>query len=290
MKLSFLLITMMMLAAFAQGQDLIVTQEGDSINCRITNEQDGLVYFTSKVDGKYTNTNLPENQITSVVKGFYIGKGNEDLIGSKKRKYPQFRIGANAGLTYYFFGFIPDDTDDWIREYYKDLRTGFNFNIDAFYYPDKNWGIGFRYHSFNSSVQQDSVVVTFPDSTTKFGMIRDDISISYIGPVFSARYIGPDNSYIFYGNLSIGWVTFYNDGLLVDTFTEKGYAIGQYGSLGIEYFIDYGLSIGVEIGATRAFVTDYRVNDNGYHYTESNPDYAKAIYLFDISIGLRYTY
>ena len=69
------ILTILVIAASVfsmQAQDLIVTQEGDSLNCRITQiDLSGLLRFLFKHKGEIRSTLLPLKQVRSYQYAYY---------------------------------------------------------------------------------------------------------------------------------------------------------------------------------------------------------------------------
>jgi len=79
-----------------QAQDLIVTNSGDSINCKIIETTKDYVYFTFKHDTEIRNTLLPVNQITSQQKNYFSVSGVPENYPYKDI-FPHFRIAVDGG-------------------------------------------------------------------------------------------------------------------------------------------------------------------------------------------------
>ena len=82
------------------SQDLIVTDEGDSINCKITKVKAENIYFTFKHKNEIRNTLLPMSKVKEHQFDFY--KINEVPTGHvvREENYQHFRIALNGGYSY----------------------------------------------------------------------------------------------------------------------------------------------------------------------------------------------
>ena len=81
-----------------QAQDLIVTNNGDSINCKITNITKEYVHFTFKYKEEIRNTLLPVDQIATQQKK-YFSVAEVPANYTLKNIYPHFRIAIDGGRT-----------------------------------------------------------------------------------------------------------------------------------------------------------------------------------------------
>ncbi|MCH7535858.1 MAG: hypothetical protein IH948_08995 [Bacteroidetes bacterium] len=104
----------------------------------------------------------------------------------------------------------------------------------------------------------------------------------------SYRYVDENNSFILYSNLSVGLLSFQDIGKIVDPWEISGTALGQGATLGVEYFIDYGLAVGIQLSGVRSILKKYEIYDGTGRFTVNEARHDKMIYLFDLSAGLRY--
>ncbi|MDR3339812.1 MAG: hypothetical protein LBT25_06960, partial [Candidatus Symbiothrix sp.] len=148
-----------------QAQDLIVTGEGDSLNYKIT-------------------------------------KVKKDPI-SMKEIYPHFRLALTGGWSY-LTARLSDDTPAEFKDYSKELKSGFHYDVDFSYYFVEQLGVGFKYHEFLSSNKMDNVYATYPDGSTEYGSMSDDIRINFIGPFFSTRFFNSTKKNCLLMDLGLG--------------------------------------------------------------------------------------
>ncbi len=67
-----------------QAQDLIITQNQDSLKCKITKVTEDDVYFTLRVNGKKLRTQLPAAKLKRCLPGYYV-------VFNPKHEYHKFR-------------------------------------------------------------------------------------------------------------------------------------------------------------------------------------------------------
>jgi hypothetical protein len=63
MKFLFTLMFFLTYLTNVRSQDLIVTEKGDSLNCKITQIKSKYIYFTFKYENEIRNTLLPLGQL-----------------------------------------------------------------------------------------------------------------------------------------------------------------------------------------------------------------------------------
>jgi hypothetical protein len=79
------------------AQDLIVTNEGDSLNCKITKIKSENVFFTFKYKDEIRNTLLPINQVKYHQYNYFQQSEVPSDIVKNKEIYPRFRASINGG-------------------------------------------------------------------------------------------------------------------------------------------------------------------------------------------------
>jgi len=189
-KMKFFL-TIAYLAVFIislHAQDLIVTNQGDSLNCKITKVKRDYIYFTFKHNDEIRNTLLPNDQVVQYQKNYYSTaevpadkiKGNEI--------YPHFRFAVSGGWSYRTVSLSSSVPADF-KDYMKKLKSGFNYELGLTYYFTEMLGAGLKYNEFLSSNEIGDVYVNYLDGTTEYGNMSDNIRIKFIGPLFSYRLL-----------------------------------------------------------------------------------------------------
>jgi len=83
-----------------RGQDLIVTTEGDSINCKITKAEPDYIYFTFKHKGEMRNTLLSVAQVKTYTYNYYSNSEVPSESSVTNFPYPRFRAAINGGWSY----------------------------------------------------------------------------------------------------------------------------------------------------------------------------------------------
>jgi hypothetical protein len=170
------------------SQDLVVTQEGDSLNCKITKVQSDNIYFTFKHKEEIRSTLLPVNQVKSYLYNYFqtaVVPVNK-IVGNEI--YPQWRFAINSGWSYQTAK-VGDNVPSGFKQYAENLKSGYHIGGDVTYYFSEPLGFGFKYLLFKTSNQMDNIYVTKTDGTKKYGRMSDGISITFIGPTFYTRLL-----------------------------------------------------------------------------------------------------
>jgi hypothetical protein len=285
-KIIFILFALT-LPATIFSQDLIITDMGDSINCRINKIDDENIYFSLGYKGRKRNTMMSLELVKKYEYGYFDNKETSFSNITWYSGYKRTRTAFNFGWSYRTAQ-VENGLETLIERYFRELRTGFHISSDLNYYFTEYFGIGLKYSFFKSSNEMENVRVTFEDGTEKIGKIKDDISIHFIGPSFNIRLLSGNRRNAFYSGFSAGYVRYINDCLIVDKYFLKGKTIGFSGDLGFDLGLSENVSLGLVISYTLGTLKEYEVDDGTYRviYEMKAEDYDNLSRI-DMSAGLR---
>lgn len=270
------------------AQDLIVTTEGDSINCKITKVKTDNVYFTFKHKDEIRNTLLPSANVKTHQFDYYQTSEvpEEKVVGNKN--YKQFRIAVNGGYSYHtakIAGSVPND----FKNYLNELKSGFHFGGDINYYFSEPLGFGFKYYLFKSSNSLDNIYIEDTDGNRTYGRMSDDLTISFIGPSFSTRFLNHDKSNAFLMNVSLGYMGYSNDKVIIDKYKITGSTIGLSYDIGYDIGLSNNLSLGFQVSFLAGTLIKYDLNDGSTTETiDLEEEGYESLNRIDFSVGLRF--
>lgn len=269
------------------SQDLIVTNEGDSINCKITKVKEDNIYFTFKHKGEIRSTLLSTATIQDHrFEYFEAGEvPKEKIVGHEE--YQRFRVAVNGGYSY-ITERIHKDTPPDFKDYTKELRSGRHFGLDASYYFTEILGFGAKYFVFRTKNNLDNIYLQDSDGNRRYGKMSDDIAISYIGPAFSARLSNASKTNAFLFSLSIGHIGYTNNFALIDYYKMTGNTIGAVYEMGYDIGLSENVSLGFQISSMSGSLSEYKLSDGTRTITvELDRDDFIGISRIDLSVGLR---
>ena len=270
------------------SQDLIVTNEGDSINCRITNIRDNNVYFTFGSGNVKRNTMLHLSKVEDFRYNFYqISDIYEDNV-VKYNKYQHFRFALSGGYSY-MTAKVAEGVPADFKNYIKGLKSGYHFGGDMTYYFTESLGVGGKCFIFKSSNNIDDIYVEKPNGTREYGKMSDDLTISFIGPIFSTRFLNPNKRSAFLMNVSIGYLGYLDNKILVNKYQIKGSTVGVGFDIGYDIGLSENFSLGFQLSFLTGSLSKYKLNDGMYIETVilEEKDYENLTRI-DLSIGLRF--
>lgn len=283
-----LLIVFAAFSSIAFSQDLIVRTEGDSINCKITKVKKETIYFTFKHKNEIRSTLLPLSQVKNYEMDFYnyseVPKNK--AIGSQN--YDHFRIAINGGYSYQTAKVAESVPADF-KDYIKELKSGYHWGGDITYYFTEPLGVGFKYYQFHSSNNMDNIYVEDMNGNRRYGIMSDELKISFIGPLFSSRFFNKDKSKALIMNLSMGYMGYHVDKVMVDPFTMNGNTLGSSMDIGYDIELSKKVMLGFQISLISGTLSKYNWDDGTSTRTiKLEKDEYESLHRIDLSVGLRF--
>lgn len=288
MRIYFVLVLLIITANTIFSQDLIVTTGGDSINCKITNVKAENIYFTFKHKDEIRSTLLPISEVKTHKFNYYKTSevSKEKII--MHDKYQHFRFAINGGYSY-LTATVSENVPSDFKDYIKALKSGYHFGGDLIYYFTEPLGIGAKYYLFKSSNSLDNIYTEDAYGNRTYGKMSDDISISFIGPTFSTRLINQNKTGVFLTNISLGYISYSNNKVIIDKYKMTGGTMGLALDAGYDFQLSEEISLGFQISCLSGTLFQYKWNDgitNEFIKLE-NGEY-ESLNRIDFSIGLRF--
>ena len=270
------------------AQDLIVTNDGDSINCKITKVKTDNIYFTFIHKDEIRSTLLPITGVKNHQFDYYqtseVPKGK--VVGH--RNYQQLRIAVNGGYSYQIAKVAESVPNDF-KSYIKKLKSGYHFGGDITYYFAENLGVGIKYYLFKSSNSMDNIYLEDIDGKRIYGIMSDDLTISFIGPTFSTKLLNDDKNNAFLIGLSLGYMGYSNDKVIIDKYKMTGGTMGLSVDFGYDIGLSENLALGFQVSLLTGTLSKYDWDD-GRNITTIKLEKGsyESLNRFDFSVGLRF--
>ena len=288
MKKLLLFLVGLFLTLISFSQDLIVTGSGDSINCVITKVKKDYIYFTFSHNGDIRNTLLPVSDVPSFQKGYFETPEVPPEKIKNNINYQRIRIALNGGFGYQTAK-IGDNVPNDFRDYVKKLKSGITFGGDITYYFSETMGAGVKYSLFHSSNSLDNIYIENAEGERRYGAMSDDLNISYIGPSFSTRLLNHKKSNAMISSISLGYMAYNNDKVMVDKYKMTGSTLGLSFDLGYDIKIADKISLGIQLSYTSGTLFNYKWDDgNTIETIELEAGSYEGLNRIDLSVGLRF--
>ena len=289
-KIFSVLISTFVIISNLQAQDLIVTNSGDSINCKITKTTKEYTYFTFKHGTEIRNTLLPANQITTQQKN-YFSESELPANYTYKEIFPHFRVAVDGGWQYRTAK-LADGMDAALREHYKKMKSGFNYDLQVAYFFTASMGIEamFSQQFFGNNLGYGSLT----DSEGYLigsGNFDEKISFNYIGANYLIRLFNSKkkNSWLF--SIGFGYMG-YNDRLFfnnVERLKMTASTLGSNMAIGYDIGLSENLGLGFKFSLMGGTFSNYEQTKNGITTNETMPDKtSEGLGTVKLSVGLRF--
>lgn len=209
--------------------------------------------------------------------------GTDDGIQAAGDNPPTLRFGLDFGYGYRT-GAIPPGATGEAKKYFEDLKSGLAVGANFSVRIGKVYGIAFQYSRFSTAPSAPAFLY---DPTTgdilATGKLHSDLSISYYGFGLSKWSFNWKNSAAFYGNTTLGYISFLDDATMVgQPFKQEGSTVGFGAQLGGDFRVSENLCLGINLAYILGAIPDMRVNGKS-NQTEGS----ESVNRFDFSAGLR---
>jgi hypothetical protein len=270
----------------AKAQDLIVTFDGDSLNCKITQIKNDYVYFIFKYQNEERKTLLPKEQIEYYQYNYY--STGENYSYQRKKDFPRFRVGVAGGYSFRTFG--SSDGSRELKNYESQMRHGFNYGVEFNYFFNRFLGMGINYYCSRHN-PAGSCPVFYPDR------VSTKTRIQQVMPTFNVRFLDKKRQGGFFMGIGIGYVDYRTKYCLINRNdlhigTEKGWTLGMQWFLGYDIPVSKTLAIFVQAWLSSGVVTNITFKDEltGETTTASTDDANNGVGLgkINLSLGLRF--
>ncbi len=269
------------------SQDLIVTNEGDTINCKITKVKKDVIYFISMQNDELRSNIMHWSKIKAHQFNYF--KYSEVPLDKivTNNKYQNLRLAFNIGYGYQTAKISESVTSD-LEDYVKELRSGYQLGADIAYYFSNNFGIGARYNFFRTSNSMNNIAVEDIDGNIIYGKMSDDVRITFVGPVLSARYLTNIKD-AFLMNITVGYLGYVNDAVLINRYKITGNTVGFAFDIGYDFAVAERVNIGFQLSYLVGKLSEFIIDDGSNSQTiQLEDDNQESINRLDFSVGIRF--
>lgn len=270
------------------SQDLIVTNDGDSINCKITSVKADNIYFTFKHKDEIRNTLLPLTGVKTHRFDYFPNAVVPKNTGGAYSNNLHFRIALNGGYSYQTAKISKSVPDDF-KDYVSSLKSGFNIGGDFAYFLSEPVGLGLKYYLFKTSNSLDNIYREDNFGNKTYGRMSDDLTVSFVGPMLTYRFLTKNKKDQFIFNFSTGYMGYTNHKVIIDAFKMTGYTLGAAYDIGYDIELSKNLFLGFQVSYLSGFLARYSISDGKTTETVvlGKNEY-EGLSRIDFSIGLRF--
>jgi hypothetical protein len=301
MRRFFLFSLLLFLFGSVSSQDLIITTELDSIECKVTKQDAEFVYFTYKSETGIQSVLMANEQVKELLISHFkeplsFNATNENSIISSSRpvvvrdetKYSSVHFSGSFIFSRRIAS-ISNELTEFLQDYYTELRGGRGFQGRFHVFVSPDLAIGMQVSTFEAShgVIAELQFDDHPDSVV-IGDFNTNVSLLFIGPSIMGRYYFQDSSFLVNYTFAIGYLRFRQEEFIIDTnFLYEGTSFGMNGDLGLEYLLSPNVAIGIGVGYGLGAVSNMDITVNGQ--TESiDLDEPEGLARINFFTGLRF--
>jgi hypothetical protein len=289
MKNILLIIILTVTSLCTFGQDLIVTTEGDSINCTITAIKANNYYFTFKHETEIRETFIQAKDVVSYAKGYYKVSEVPIEYKPKGQSFSKFRIALDYGYSHRTAKVAENVPTDF-KNYVEDLKNGNNMGLDLNYFVSESFGVGLKYNRNKSSNSMDNIYVEDDQGNRRYGKLSDDITMTFVGVSFAGRILDAKKRNAFIIALSLGQLSFNNQFVVVDPYEMNGSTFSTALDFGYDIATSKNFAIGVKFSIIGGVLTEYVLKDGvTTERIKLNEEQYESLSRIDISVGIRFT-
>jgi len=285
-----------------------ITDAGMTVNCNFT-----IVVERAKVEARKAGGNLlkitkhtaPDlmsscHRITAKILRFEnansISKAQPLVVASQKNPAPVVKtskliLGVHGGFSTRVnkvSSSVPAD----LRNYIKELKTGYHYTADLAYFWRETIGAGFKYSAFRSQNSMNNVYAEDPQTHQRvYGSISDNIFIDYFAPTFYMKHNLKDEKLKLIGSISMGYLGYLDrSSALNKKYKISGGTFGLGYDLGAEIKMSKKLSFGITLSAIAGTLTSVKVKDGSVTTTKKlGEEEREGLARIDFSGGFRYS-
>jgi hypothetical protein len=287
MKKFFVIALLLLFSKSIFSQDLIVTVDGDSLNCKITKVKADEIDIIFKDKDGIKITSLTRANVKTYKYKYFETSELPDGKVKGRGDYQRLRFAVNGGYSYHL-GSVPEGISSDLREYIFDLKSGYHYGCDLTYNFNERYGAGINYKKFSSSNSVD-IYVEDINGNRRYGKMSDDLTISFFGPAFTVRQVSKNMRNTFYSILSVGYMSYSDNKVIIDNYKMTGNTAGASVDIGYEFGLSKNLSLGLQISLIRGTLVRYDWSDGINTYpVKLDEDEYESLDRIDFSVGLRF--
>lgn len=262
-----LLVLLLCVLPFAlKAQDLVVTQEGDSLHCRITNVWGEQLSLNRLVNGKLVPLQLAMTQVKSYRFNYFKPTGAEQAVLSQEPeqpKPPRWSIGLSGGYVYRLASY-PDGIEESARMHVRRLKHGHHIDADLtmFFGKRRTGGMGLSVSRSVSNASSSGVVLDDGyGRKVRLSRVEERVTITNVGLFSCSRMM--NDKHTFLTRYGVGISTFVDeiDGSMY-LHTNNGSVLELFCELGYSYRVRKHMSVGGKLSLMRGVVRELWATTN----------------------------
>lgn len=269
-------------------QDLIITNIGDSIKCKIINVKTDNIYFQYNLNSVIRNSFLPRSSVKKYSYNFYKEPFIQKEKSLRSSDYKPVTLSIESGFSYRLAK-LSESIPENLENYYQKLKPGFNIGFGVLYNLDETVGIGFKYQCFITSNYDDNAYLESRSGVMKYGTLSDKINISFFGTSLSLHSLAGHSNTSLYSNYSLGYFYYRDENITLVPYKITGGNLGFVLDGGWDVYLSDSFIIGIQGSLTAGVIRKFKINDgNGVQIVTLDKGNYESLYRIDLTIGFRF--
>jgi hypothetical protein len=287
MKKIFILLILTFCSFKLFAQDLIITDYGDSILCKITIVTLENIDFRWKQNNEFSSMTLPLSRVKKYTFNFFPESKIPPEKKFHEREFKSLQLSLDGGLSF-AIGKLEESIPDNLKSYYQDLKSGYNIGAGISYYLDGIFGIGLNYKCFLSSNYLNNAYFQSFSGYMTYGVLSDHLKISFYAPSFTLRTLKGHSPGTFYSNYYIGYIRYHDDIIKAGNYKITGNTIGLGMDAGYDFELFENFLVGFQASLIAGGIHKFILDDGKSVQTITlEKGSYESLYRIDLSIGLR---
>lgn len=179
---------------------------------------------------------------------------------------------------------LASDLNEQERKYFKELKSGINFDIAAYYKLNNVIGLGLKYNLYlaTNGDKLDQII----QEDIRVSLSTDD-KIQFIGPAFLYSNFEENTRHKLYFDLGLGLISYKsvtsaNFGTLLEV---TGSNLGLSTTVGYMYELSPGMLIGPQVGYTGGTLVKMKANGIQYDLADNEKE---GLHRITVSAGITF--
>jgi len=251
MKKLVILLAISAAALSLSAQDLIITANGDTIQCQIIRIDSSSVEYQVVKNGIRERNTMPRRYVAD----FRVAEpGSPAPVTQSTPKTSSFRWSFSLGYAHR----LGEDQSSGSASYdrlFKKMKSCFSWETEIQHYFNRGNGIALNISGVHSSVIERNVYIP---QVGQFSKCELKHHVIFVGPAWATRYEA--DRFLWSGNIALGPL-FYSETLIPDNTPLKATAtaFGMSYGIGGEYKASPEWAVGMKMGFTVGSASNFKV-------------------------------
>jgi hypothetical protein len=282
------------ISGFVYAQDLVVTTNKNSLKDQITQINPDYINAITYQKTAFQTALTPVSSAETYAYNSFpnMEMKNSNSYYANNRSFPRFRIALGGGLGYRLAAVSSEISDEFLRNYIKKLKLGYQFNVDAAGYFNRYVGLGVKANVFKASNEEFDVIQIDQQTgaVIKIGEMSNKTTTLFVSPAFFARFISERSGNALVMSASIGYIHYWDNAVFGTPYLLEGGTLGISYDIGYDFRLNEFLLIGLQGGFTLGTLSSYRQTSGGQTVTVTLEDNnQESLFRVDLSVGLRFS-